>query len=201
MTTDPKQLLAAYASGDVTDDERRLVEDHLADVGTEDELAATRAVLGEVRAAEPIPAKLPDFEALAASTMREIASQQSVQAPGPKPWMRAGAWSAGLAMAALAVFFLFIRGTGEQGEQVAGSADAGAPALVNSQNPDADELTAELPNAEWLLPSSEPQLASAEGLDVLADDWLIGDDQQENVILDDLDLDELKAIDEALASL
>jgi anti-sigma factor RsiW len=203
VTIDPKELLTAYASGDVSDDERRVVEDYLeSEPAAKDELRAIEAVLAEVRAAEPMPAKLPDMEALTASTMSEIRKLESESSAQPttSPWMRVGAWSAGLAVAVMALLFLVIRDSGDEVARV--GLDAGATvARTHSQNPDATDLAAELPSAEWLMPRPEPRIASAEGLDVLADDWLIGDDQQDDVVLDDLDLDELKAIDEALASL
>jgi hypothetical protein len=98
--TRPEDLLAAYASGDVTDDERAAVEAYVAaHPEARAELAAVHALLDETRAARPEPAAEPAWD-----DMRR-AIRQAAAEPAPGPAARAWQWllARPLATGALAV--------------------------------------------------------------------------------------------------
>jgi len=185
---DPKELLAAYAMGDVTDDERRAVDAYLL------ESSAARAELEEIRAtvaavtdAEPTPAREPNWERLTADIMAPLRAT-----PKTVPlWQRTPArWAALATLAAAAIAIVWL------GRQQPGSTPSPVPTVAHTSS---DEST--MPDHSWLEPTP-PQLAQASD-DELTEDWLeeSGSEDDESVDLDALDLDELRAVDRALASL
>lgn len=120
-TAPPEELLAAYADGGVSDEERTVVEQYLAEnPGAREELEAIRELVARTREAVPHPVEEPEWSQMA----RRILAMCEIERDEPRTaWQRAREWLAGAfrprnaavlgaAVAAAIVMFAIWRGPG-----------------------------------------------------------------------------------------
>jgi len=183
---DPRELLAAYATGDVSEDERRAVDAYLEQSAeARAELEEVRATVARIAAAEPRPSREPDWERLTADIMTPLAA-----GPVKRPFWRPNAvrMAAAAALAAAVIALVWLRRE--------------APAPTVARTPEGEIETTLMPDHSWLEPAPA-QLAQVSD-DDMTEDWLEEtptNDDNDPLELDELDLEELRAVDRALASL
>jgi len=108
--TSPVQLLAAYAAGDLSADERGRVEAYLADdADARAELAALRALIAATREARPMPTREPAWDDLARSI--RLAVDEVKPRGWARGWLRPVALSGAAVAVAALVYFSAFRGS------------------------------------------------------------------------------------------
>jgi hypothetical protein len=227
MNSDIRELLAGYADGGLSDEETARVDAYLDEhPETRDEVEALRALVAETRAAQPRPREEPAWDDMARAIRAAVDDSAPGPVGRVLAWLRARPLVAGGAAAALAAAVIAVSIAGGGGSTGADATLADADATLADADdtaPDIEDdlaLDLELPTLDeaWadgdivfdLEPDEgfEDMFAGADrvpdlGLDhwddpAPTDDLAFPDAPVFDTVVDELDLDELEALETLL---